>query len=458
MAAEELTSLDKEKLVLTDEQTWDQSRRAEAVLEHILETELDTPEDETGKRMTVAEAIAARPVIDRDTGRTRARVLIVTTNEDVLLPNSSIRAEYVNLARQLDELHVMCLVARSGNEGFARAGDNIWFYQVRSKNWWTLPWAGRRAAREALTWNGVPRPDVIVGVDLFEAGLAARLIAGSFGRPLQYHVYTDPFHPDYKDAAPDNNWRVRLARWLLRRAKSVRVSTNTLKESLAKRARRGSDIAVLPRFYNFTALLASQPAFDLHARFPDYAFIMIAFGALTADSQLHDLFAALNRLLHNPRIGLVVVGDGPAAGLFKEKVKLLGIERSVVFHKTAEDLISYLKTADLMIEIDTAEEAEIRTLQAAAAGLPAVMTATALRRDLFVDGESAFLCEPGDLACISEKTSKFINTTALRSRFAELAKETAAERLHEDPEAHYQALALTIESVLIPAAPRPAAP
>lgn len=450
MSEEELGSLNKEKISLSEEGMLDPAKRAEEVLEQILGNEeavRDTGPKEA--RMTVAEAIAARPILDQDTGRTKPRVLIVTTNENVLLSGTSIREEFVGLARQLDELHVICLIPRQGTEGFERAGDNLWFYQVRGKHWWNLPWAAKRAAVEALTWNGVPRPDIVVGIDPFEAGLAARIIARKFGRPVQYHVYTDFFHPDYKDLAPDNNWRFRLAKFLLRRAKSVRTPTSLLRESLAKKFKRIGDLAVLPRFYNFTGLLDSKPAFDLHQKFKDFVFIILAFGPLTATSPLHDLFAALNRLLRNPRIGLLVIGDGPARNIFQEKVKILGIERSVVFQRDIEDQVSHLKTADLLVELNIDEESETRVLQAAAAGLPLVMRATDLRRDLFKDGTSAFLCEADDILCISEKTSKFINTAILREQFSDFAAEIARERLHEDPEAHFQALALSIERSLV---------
>lgn len=451
MAEHDIPSLDKERLVLPEEATWDQSSRAEAVLDHILQTTVAEEEGAPAiNRITVKEAIAARPVLDIDTGRTKARVLFVTTDERALAAGSGLRNDYVKLASEFDELHVFCLVPRSGPAGFDRVGQNAWFYQVRAKSWWTLPWAARSAADEALTWNGVFRPDVVVGVDLFEAGLAARLIARRFDRPLQYHVFTDPFAPEYKRAAPDNAWRVRLAKFLLRRARSIRAKSAAIKEALQRQRRGLRDIAVLPRFYNFSGIMGAAPTLDLHAKYPDFAFIMLAFGPLTADSRLHDLFAALNRLLRNPRIGLVVVGDGPGKRLFLDKVKILGLEKSVAFQKEPEDLVSYLKTADLLVELDTSEDGEVRILQAAAAGLPIVALETDLRLDLFKDGQSAFLCPPGDLLCVSQKVSKFMNTASYRTLFSQNAADIAKNRIYEDPTMYDQALALSIESVLVP--------
>lgn len=443
MAQEDVTSLD-------NAEKWDQSVRAEAVLEHILSNDTsETLEIKEDNRPTVAEAIHARPVIDQDTGRAKARVLFVTTDESVLVQGSVKRQEYIDLAKQFDEVHVFCMIARSGQDTLDRADTNIWFYQIRSKNWWQSPWTAKAAANQTLVWNNTIRPDIVVGVDPFEAGIGAYFIAKAFQRPFQLHLYTNPFTDEYLKANVDNNWRLRAAKYLLRRTNSIRTVTAGLQEVIKKKYPKILDSATIPRFYNFTGLLSAESTFDLHQRYPSFAFIILAFGPLTADSYLHDLFSALNRLLHNPRIGMVVIGDGPAKSLFEEKVKLLGLEKNVVFQKEIDDLASYLKTADLLIEMSTAEKGEVHILQAAAAGLPAVMWTTDLRRDLFKDGESAFLCEPDDLVCIYQKTSKFINSASLQLKFSTNAQDVARERLHEDPEAHYQAIALSIESILI---------
>jgi len=132
--------------IVSDESKWDQSVRAEAVLQHILEGE--AANDAAGTvpvqdRVTVEEAIASRPVLEQDTGRTKARVLFVTTDGRSLTPGSALRSYYSSLAEQLDELHVFCLVPRKGEDSFDRAGSNLWFYQVRARNWWNLPWTKR---------------------------------------------------------------------------------------------------------------------------------------------------------------------------------------------------------------------------------------------------------------------------------------------------------------------------
>lgn len=452
MAEEDLTPTTKKELTFSEESNWDQSKRAEAVLQHILSTEGTAgggAQNDQVKQVAVSEAIHARPVLQLGTGRTRARVLFVTTDENVLVPDSTIRQDYTHLAEQFDEIHVLCLINRGGSDAVDRFATNAWAYKVHYHSHWDLKGAAKDAVREALIWNDDFRADVVVGVDPFEAGLAAYTVARSYDRPLQLHVSTNFLAANFRTESPENKWRYRKAKSLCKKADSVRVITEQLKNALEKKYRKLKDLEVLPRFYNFTDLLQAKPAFDLHSKYPDFAFIMLAFGPLTADSPLHDLFAALHQLLHNQRIGLIVIGNGPGETLFTNKVKLLGVEKSVVFQKKVEDLTSYLKTANALVEVDTGEAGEVRVLQAAAAGLPIVAMATDLRRDLFKDGAAALLSEPGDLMDLKDNLSQLINHTALRRRIADGARLVASSRINEDPQAHYQAMAATIESVLV---------
>ena len=104
MSDEKLTSLNNEKLTFSEDEVLDPSKRAEAVLDHILSTEIaeDGSGDPSEERVSVSDAIHARPVLDQSTGRNLARVLFVTTDESVIVPDTAKRREYVELAKSFD--------------------------------------------------------------------------------------------------------------------------------------------------------------------------------------------------------------------------------------------------------------------------------------------------------------------------------------------------------------------
>lgn len=446
----------KGRLAFKDDEIYDQSHRAEAVLDYVLRGE-NAATQSASNEIDIRAERAARGILETDTGRTASRVLFVTADASVLAENSATQNEYRALANHFDEVHVMVLASgKAGEKPSVRFHERGFAYPVYAAHWWQLPFKARTAATEALVFNGVVRPDVIVGIDPFEAGYGAYLIAKEFARPLQVHVLTDFFDPEFLKRAKQNGWRRRLARHVLKRTKSVRAKTSTLKEMIAKRFKGISDLTVLPKFHNFAGYRDAVPSYDIHDTYKDFVFIALVWSPLRADSALHDVFTALHHALKNPRIGMVVIGDGPAKSLFEEKARLLGIERNVVFLKEFRDPVSAMKTADLLIEVDTSVESEEHVLRAIASGLPVLAVQTDLRNDLLTDGQSAYLCPPGDTACLTQKFSKFLNGPSIRKQFARTGIEIARDRLIEDPDSYHRAYRDTIEVIIETVEPAPA--
>jgi len=431
-----------------ESEAFDPSKRAGSVLDFILDTELSATPETQEDLVSAESAMRGKTVLDVSTGRTKSRVLFVTSNESVLHAGSESANWYQGISKLFDEVHVMVLIPRAGSNNHERYGDNLWVYRVQHKHWWRLPWVAARAGDVMFTFLDTVRPDVVVGVDPYEAGMAAYIIAKNFQRPVQLHISSDFYSPAWLLENDQNRWRRHMAKYVLKRVSSVRTNTSLLKDKLVTKFKNILDIKVLPQNYNFVGFRTAKPTFSVHEKYPDFSFIILATGPLTADSHLHDTFTALRRTLLNARIGLVVLGKGPAKQLFMEKSQLLGIERSVVFVNDVENLLSYMKSADLFVCTDTAEDSDVMILRAAAAGLPTVMYETDLRNDLFVDGKSAFLSPVGDMEDLSQKISKFINNNALRNTFSDSASYIVESRIHEDIETYYISIRDTIEFVL----------
>jgi glycosyltransferase involved in cell wall biosynthesis len=150
---------------------------------------------------------------------------------------------------------------------------------------------------------------------------------------------------------------------------------------------------------------------------------------------------------------MVVVGDGPNLKEFQKRAEILGIKEQMLFIKDSTALISYLKSANVLLVSDITEASDETVIKAAAAGLPIIAAHTELRDDLFVDGESAFLCNKDDTVEFSEKLVKFLNANSLRMQFANNARDIIKTRLHEDPNAYKLAYRDSIERVFTEEAP-----
>ena len=429
---------------------FDQTKRASAVLEHIIKEDFSKQSTEESAEISVEEALQSKPVLGSDIKRTESRVLFVTQDSAVLESSSEAGIFYQNLAKVFDEVHVLVLVAHKGTNTHKRVTNNMWTYRVHAKYWWRLPWVGSEVAHEACVFNDSVRPDIIVGTDPFEAGLTAYFIARDLARPVQIHVKEDFYTPQFLELASQNRWRRRIAKYVLRRVKSVRTTTHTLATTLKSNFKSLVDVSVLPQFYNFAGLRAAEPIFDVHEKYQDFGFVMVTFGQLTAGSSLQDVFIALGTTLQNKGVGLIVIGDGPAKELYVKKAAAIGGGDNVIFLPSSTDVVSILKTADVLLEADERNIGERHVLQAIVAGLPVVAVETELRKDLFKDGESAFLYTPDDLHDFGSKVNKLLNSSGIRTKFTTANAAISEMRLQEDADTYYYAYRDSVETVLVP--------
>lgn len=427
-----------------------QTDLAQSVLDYVLQEESGESVENKQARENIADALRGDSyIVTETTERDQSRVLFVTSDISVLQAGSAREQFFVALGQWFEEVHVCVVRTRSERPQPIRVEKNVWLYQIVGKNKRQLEQSAEALMDDQLTFGSVFRPDVIVGLDVSQAGMIAQHISRTYSKPLQLHVTSDIFR--VHEGGKRLSWsQRRAAKSLLRSAKSVRVASEVLRDMLQrKKILTTTDNAVLPHFYNFAALQNSTPAFDLHTRYSDFKLIFVTFAPLTADSQLHEVFSAIHATLTHNKIGLVVVGDGPARELFEKKANLLDISSKVVFVQTPDDITPYFKTADAILELGTAPQNEETILRAIVSHAPILAYTTELRNDLLEDGESALLCEANTAQCISQKITTFLNNHIVRITMRRALADIAQRRLHEDSDSYYRAYRDTIERALI---------
>lgn len=435
---------------LYKQKSFDPSKRAEALLDSVLGGDLsDAVIEKKLKSIAIEDAKRGSKVVHHDSGRTKSRVLFVTEQKEYLEADSTAQNKLRLQALLFDEVHVLVLTDSVKHQTTIRIADNAWVYKTGHPHWWGKSNQAVQFVADELMFANSFRPDIVVALDPLWSGLVALAIAREFDRRLQVHVTEDYFSASYQTKTEYYRWHRRLLKYILKRADSICVSTEKLKTSLSDKVKKLPPRKVLPHFHNFTGLMKAQPVSNFHDIYKQFVFIMVAFLPLKADSPLQDVFTAFHEILRNPRIGLIVVGEGPARALYEEKAELLGIKKNVVFLSHCADMASCLKTADILVQTDVSKESEDIVLQAAAAGLPLLMYETELRLDLFKDGESATLCTPGDTFSLTKEMSNFLNNPALRVQYAEAAQYMVSTRLHEDETSYYQAYRDIIELGII---------
>lgn len=414
-------------------------------LEYILQKEKQA--QDTTRYVTVEEALRESAVYEVSSSREVTRVLFISQDESLLNPTKQSLDGYIDISDLFDEVHI--LILRQGipaKNPVLRVAKNVWLYTAAAKDWWQTPAAGAALIERELVFADGFRPDIVVARDPFESTYLAKKIAEKYGRPLQVHVLEDYTAPAFLKKNRHNKWRRYLPRFTLRDVRSVRTATKQLRDLLQKRF-AFENIATLPRFNNFEAVMQAEPTLELREKYKPFVFILLYIGKLSYESALHRVLDAARFGLQNPHIGLVVIGDGPARREFEERAKTLGVREQVVFISEVKDDVPYLKSANVLVVPDVTEESEEVALRGAAAGIPMVLARTPHREDIFADGESALLCDPESVDEFSIKLNILMNDIPLRRHLTETASEVIQSKFHEDPIRYRKAYRESIEEV-----------
>jgi glycosyltransferase involved in cell wall biosynthesis len=424
----------------------DASDRASSELEYVLRKEASRGEEV--KRVSVEEALKAAPVYQSGETRNVTRVLFISQDSALLNPTTQSLDGFLDISTLFDEVHIVIL--REGipaKNPVLRVGANIWLYTASSRSWLLTAHAGIKVIEEQLVFAAGFRPDLIVARDPFESAIVADKIARRFARPAQLHILEDYTVAEFLKKSPHNFWRRFIPRFVIPRFSSVRTANSTIEKIIAKKF-TVPDLAVLPRFQNYNAIIAAKATVDLKEIYKPFIFFIVFIGKLGHESTLYRAIDAARFVLRNPRVGLLVVGDGPAKSEFQRRTKILEIEKQVVFETRDIDTIAYLKSANLVVVTDTDADSEEVVLQAAAAGTPLIMARTEKREDLFEHGVSGYLCEQSDVQAFADRISDILNSVGLRKVFSERAQAMVQETFHQNIREYKEAYRASIEQAM----------
>jgi len=420
----------------------DASTSAASELENILRKEA-LSQQVVEKRVSAQEAMSEAPVFKATDDRDITRVLFVSQNTALLNPSQQTLDGYLDLESLFDEVHI--LILRRGiptRTPVLRVSDKMWVYTVSVKHWWQATGAALELLDEQLVFANGFRPDLIVARDPFESAIVTYKAGLKYNKPTQLHILSDYAGGDNKKQI--SGWRRFFTRFTIPRFESVRTMTSGMQTYIQKRFVI-SDVATLPRYQNYGQLMTSEESIDLKAKYRPHIFFLLYVGNLSHESTLHRALDAARFTLKNTRVAMVVLGDGVAKSEFAKRARVLEIEKQVIFETRVPDATAYLKSAHILIVTDTDGDSDELVLKAAACGIPMVMARNEKREDIFTHGESAFLCDPGDIQAFTDNIDSFQNSLELRKQFTENAQAIIKHTFHGSQEHYREAYRTSIE-------------
>jgi glycosyltransferase involved in cell wall biosynthesis len=149
-------------------------------------------------------------------------------------------------------------------------------------------------------------------------------------------------------------------------------------------------------------------------------------GRLVPVKGISTLLSSMAVLLNKfPATKLEIAGEGPERERLEERANALAIESNVRFVGWKSDSAGALRRWDIYAQPSAAEGFGIAALEAMAAGLPVVASATGGLREAVVNRETGILVPPLDSSLLASALIELIGDSALRARLGDAGRERA---------------------------------
>ncbi len=292
------------------------------------------------------------------------RVLMISGDPKALSTESGVYKRLLLQAAQVDWLEVFVrgesIDTPLGDQGIVRG------------------FAGSKfaVAREMVNLALQEKFDVITTQDPFFLGLIGWRIAQKIGTRLQLQMHTDIFSSAFSGFS-----RKLLAKYLLRRADSVRVVSEHIRQSL-ERLHLCARVSVLPVFIDEDAIRGAV-AVDLKRIYPQFSQIVLVAARLEREKHVDAIIRAMPKIVVAfPRVGFLIAGSGSQKEVLIALTHHLGIAKQVIFLGHRDDVFSLYKESDCVIAATAPYEGYgAGTVEALAAGAPVVSADVGVARE-----------------------------------------------------------------------------
>jgi glycosyltransferase involved in cell wall biosynthesis len=186
---------------------------------------------------------------------------------------------------------------------------------------------------------------------------------------------------------------------------------------------------------NYRRSLADRVRWREKERFDCEAILFTCVGRLEPQKNpllLVQAFAALN----NPRIHLIMLGEGSLREQLVAYIREHGLERRVHLLGKRNEVPECLAASDVFVLSSNWEGNPLAVMEAMAAGLPVVSTAVGGVPELVESGQQGILVPPGDCAAFTEAMRTLLNDPEKRTAMANAARVRATAAFNVERMAH----------------------
>lgn len=325
---------------------------------------------------------------------TSLKVLMIGSDRKLFEEGSAVAERIKEYGKLVGELHIVVFALSNLGLKEKQLASNVWIYPTNSiSRWFFVRDAAKLGKKVVRARSFVRGRSLVTTQDPFESGWAGLKVKKKWRLPLEVQLHTDPFSPYF--SGPLNFIRKIIAKRVLRRADSIRVVSESIKDSLLATSYLlpTTKVSVLPILVDKEKIETAPLAFDLHARYL-WRFIILTVSRLSPEKNLGLAIETLKLVREKfPNTGLLIVGSGPEEKSLRSKVRSLKLEGAVEFVGWQENLASYYKTANVFLQTSLFEGYGMSLVEAGLSGLPVVTTPVGFAKEL-EHGKDAYVLEP----------------------------------------------------------------
>ncbi|MBI3305267.1 glycosyltransferase [Candidatus Parcubacteria bacterium] len=275
------------------------------------------------------------------------------------------------------------------------------------------------------------RPDIIHTHTPFGVGWEAVAAAKHLGRPLvgTHHTLAEKFRV-YLPLLPVPIARSLVLRYTARYYRHCQLVLASSK-AVADELKAGGLTQLVQWISNpldTDRFIGSAPKEALKQRFGLSSPALLYHGRIAAENRVEVLLDAMAGIYRAaPQITLTIAGDGPNLQHLKQHAARLGLQNAVKFPGMlhGQELTQLIVASDIFVSPSDSENQSMALLEAMAAGLAIVATRGGGTPEQVVEGENAYLAEPGDREGLAAGVRELLNEPDRCRRFGERSRELA---------------------------------
>ena len=369
--------------------------------------------------------------------------IVLGGDASILIEGSPSQARMRQYARLFEELH---FVVATPSAAGRRVAGSLYTYAATGRNAITRMF---RVWSIASSVCSRVRPHVISTQDPSLFGLVGYVLSRRYRIPLQVQIHTDILSPFYRKASWKERIRYQIALFILPRATMIRAASDRVRNAMVEELGiPASKVRVLPIATDVAEIQSAARQKDTDNRFREFGFRMVSAGRFVEREKNFSLLldVMVEIAPDVPRPLLVIVGEGPDRKLLERRIRSRGLDTSVVLEPWRDDLPSFLKSFDLFLLPSNFEGYPRVCIEAAAAGLPVVMTDVGSAGELFVDGVNAVVVPVGDRRAMRQAVLRLFSSPQERRRLARAAREVVERRPYRSMADYYHAYREAVEA------------